>query len=96
MHIEFLMKLIRNEILDVTFSSFIFVYLQIGVFRLFRQWKQFSVWRKNVLNKKVDKCKKALQENLFVLNNVCYSVYECQMILSFYSNNLNYIVFEYT
>lgn len=45
--------------------------VQIGVFKLFRQWKQFSVWRKNVLNKKIDKCKKGLNENLFVLNNVC-------------------------
>lgn len=44
--------------------------VQIGVFKLFRQWKQFSVWRKNVLNKKIDKCKKGLNENLFVLNNV--------------------------
>ncbi|XP_064645339.1 dynein axonemal heavy chain 6-like [Lineus longissimus] len=41
---------------------------KIGAFRLFRKWKAFSVWRKNVLTKKVANCKKSLNENLFIVN----------------------------
>jgi hypothetical protein len=47
-----------------------YMLLQIGAFRLFRKWKAFSVWRKNVLTKKVANCKKALNENLFIVNPV--------------------------
>lgn len=43
---------------------------QIAVFKLFRKWKMFSVWRKNVLSAKIENCKKVLNENLFILNSV--------------------------
>ncbi|XP_075260085.1 dynein axonemal heavy chain 6-like isoform X4 [Convolutriloba macropyga] len=42
--------------------------VKIPTFALFRKWKAFSVWRKNVRAKKIVKSKKALEENLFILN----------------------------
>ncbi|XP_073398257.1 dynein axonemal heavy chain 6 [Dendrobates tinctorius] len=42
---------------------------QIPTFALFRKWKAFTVWRKNVRVKKISKCRKALQENLFIVNS---------------------------
>ncbi|CAH1788943.1 unnamed protein product, partial [Owenia fusiformis] len=42
--------------------------VKIKAFRLFRKWKAFSVWRKNVVTNKAKKCKKALNENLFIVN----------------------------
>ena len=44
--------------------------LQIRVFSLFRKWKAFSVWRQNVKSKKIQHCKKGLNENLFIVNAV--------------------------
>lgn len=45
--------------------------LRIPVFSLFRKWKAFSVWRTNVRYKKISKCRRSLQEHLFILNEVC-------------------------
>ncbi|XP_013408536.1 dynein heavy chain 6, axonemal [Lingula anatina] len=42
--------------------------IKISVFAKFRKWKAFSVWRKNVRTKKLSDCKKALNENLFIVN----------------------------
>ncbi|XP_070535810.1 dynein axonemal heavy chain 6-like isoform X2 [Ptychodera flava] len=42
--------------------------VKIRTFHLFRKWKAFTVWRKNVLSKKIANCKKQLQENLFIVN----------------------------
>ncbi|RXN25582.1 dynein heavy chain axonemal [Labeo rohita] len=42
--------------------------LRIPVFALFRKWKAFRVWRANVCYKKTSKCRRLLQENLFILN----------------------------
>ncbi|KAE8631104.1 hypothetical protein XENTR_v10001083 [Xenopus tropicalis] len=41
---------------------------QIPTFALFRKWKAFTVWRKNVRAKRINECRKALQENLFIVN----------------------------
>ncbi|XP_055452394.1 dynein axonemal heavy chain 6 [Psammomys obesus] len=41
---------------------------KIPIFSLFRKWKAFSVWRKNVRSKKITGCRKALQKNLFIVN----------------------------
>ncbi|XP_063775637.1 dynein axonemal heavy chain 6 [Pseudophryne corroboree] len=41
---------------------------QIPTFAFFRKWKTFTVWRKNVRAKKISECRKALQENLFIVN----------------------------
>ncbi|KAM4706665.1 dynein axonemal heavy chain 6 [Discoglossus pictus] len=42
--------------------------MQIPTFALFRKWKAFTVWRKNVRAKKVSQCRRDLQENLFIVN----------------------------
>ncbi|XP_040273964.1 dynein heavy chain 6, axonemal [Bufo bufo] len=42
---------------------------KIPTFALFRKWKAFTVWRKNVRAKKISECRKALQENLFIVNS---------------------------
>ncbi|XP_041356323.1 dynein heavy chain 6, axonemal-like isoform X2 [Gigantopelta aegis] len=42
--------------------------IKIPAFALFRKWKAFSVWRKNVMTKKIQGCRKALTENLFIVN----------------------------
>ncbi|XP_078448652.1 dynein axonemal heavy chain 6 [Lampetra planeri] len=42
--------------------------LSIPTFSHFRKWKAFSVWRKNVRSKKINACRRALQENLFIIN----------------------------
>ncbi|KTF76183.1 hypothetical protein cypCar_00047511 [Cyprinus carpio] len=42
--------------------------LRIPVFALFRKWKAFRVWRTNVRYKKISKCRRSLQEHLFILN----------------------------
>ncbi|XP_064227675.1 dynein axonemal heavy chain 6-like isoform X2 [Aotus nancymaae] len=41
---------------------------KIPIFSLFRKWKAFSVWRKNVRSKKITGCRKSLQKNLFIVN----------------------------
>ncbi|KAG8454285.1 hypothetical protein GDO86_000797 [Hymenochirus boettgeri] len=41
---------------------------QIPTFALFRKWKAFTVWRKNVRAKRICECRRALQENLFIVN----------------------------
>nr|XP_035128016.2 dynein axonemal heavy chain 6 isoform X3 [Callithrix jacchus] len=41
---------------------------KIPIFSLFRKWKAFSVWRKNVHSKKITGCRKSLQKNLFIVN----------------------------
>ncbi|XP_041935143.1 dynein heavy chain 6, axonemal [Alosa sapidissima] len=41
---------------------------RIPTFVRFRRWRAFSVWRTNVRSKKIDQCKRALQENLFIVN----------------------------
>ncbi|XP_016084420.1 dynein heavy chain 6, axonemal [Sinocyclocheilus grahami] len=42
--------------------------LRIPAFALFRKWKAFRVWRTNVRYKKISKCRRSLQERLFILN----------------------------
>ncbi|CAK8691447.1 unnamed protein product [Clavelina lepadiformis] len=42
--------------------------VNIPTFNLFRKWKAFAVWRENVRHHKTAKCRKALEENLFLLN----------------------------
>ncbi|XP_066474528.1 dynein axonemal heavy chain 6 [Tiliqua scincoides] len=42
---------------------------RITIFAIFRKWKSFNVWRKNVRSKKITACRKALQKNLFIVNN---------------------------
>ncbi|XP_038615472.1 dynein heavy chain 6, axonemal [Tachyglossus aculeatus] len=42
---------------------------KIPIFARFRKWKAFVVWRKNVRSKKISGCRKALQENLFFVND---------------------------
>nr|XP_055061459.1 dynein axonemal heavy chain 6 isoform X1 [Misgurnus anguillicaudatus] len=42
--------------------------LKIPVFTLFRKWKAFRVWRGNVRFKNIRKCRRFLQEHLFILN----------------------------
>ncbi|XP_074052253.1 dynein axonemal heavy chain 6 isoform X2 [Macrotis lagotis] len=42
---------------------------KIPIFSRFRKWKAFSVWRKNVRSKKINGCRRALQDNLFIVNN---------------------------
>ncbi|XP_070429815.1 dynein axonemal heavy chain 6 isoform X4 [Equus przewalskii] len=41
---------------------------KIPIFSLFRKWKAFNVWKKNVRSKKISGCRKALQKNLFIVN----------------------------
>ncbi|XP_049712146.1 dynein axonemal heavy chain 6 isoform X2 [Elephas maximus indicus] len=41
---------------------------KIPIFSLFRKWKAFNVWRKNVRSKKITGCRKSLQKNLFIVN----------------------------
>ncbi|KAM9330540.1 dynein axonemal heavy chain 6 [Gastrophryne carolinensis] len=42
---------------------------QVPTFALFRKWKAFTVWRKNVRAKRISESRKALQENLFIVNS---------------------------
>ncbi|CAG5121592.1 unnamed protein product, partial [Candidula unifasciata] len=42
--------------------------IKIKTFAKFRVWKAFSVWRQNVRTAKTKDCKKALNENLFIVN----------------------------
>ncbi|KAL3884515.1 hypothetical protein ACJMK2_024650, partial [Sinanodonta woodiana] len=42
--------------------------IKIRAFALFRKWKAFSVWQMNVRTKRIKACKKALNENLFIVN----------------------------
>lgn len=44
---------------------------KIPVFSLFRKWKAFNVWKKNVRSKKISGCRKSLQKDLFIVNQVC-------------------------
>ncbi|XP_053147968.1 dynein axonemal heavy chain 6 isoform X2 [Hemicordylus capensis] len=41
---------------------------RIPIFAIFRKWKSFNVWRKNVRYKKIKSCSRALQKNLFIVN----------------------------
>ncbi|XP_048360378.1 dynein axonemal heavy chain 6-like [Sphaerodactylus townsendi] len=41
---------------------------KIPIFAIFRKWKSFNVWRKNVRSKKINSCRRALQKNLFIVN----------------------------
>ncbi|XP_077201567.1 dynein axonemal heavy chain 6 isoform X2 [Paroedura picta] len=41
---------------------------KITIFTIFRKWKSFNVWRKNVRTKKIKACRRALQKNLFIVN----------------------------
>uniref|UniRef100_A0A8D2JQJ9 Dynein axonemal heavy chain 6 n=1 Tax=Sciurus vulgaris TaxID=55149 RepID=A0A8D2JQJ9_SCIVU len=41
---------------------------KIPIFSLFRKWKAFSVWKKNVRSKKITECQKSLQKDLFIVN----------------------------
>jgi len=47
--------------------------LHIPVFALFRKWRAFRVWRSNVRYKKINQCRRSLQEHLFILNEVFQS-----------------------
>ncbi|XP_006738893.2 dynein heavy chain 6, axonemal [Leptonychotes weddellii] len=43
---------------------------KIPIFALFRKWKAFNVWKKNVRSKKISGCRKSLQKkNLFIVNH---------------------------
>ncbi|XP_063150960.1 dynein axonemal heavy chain 6 [Candoia aspera] len=42
--------------------------IKITIFTIFRKWKSFNVWRKNVRSKKISACRRALQKNLFIVN----------------------------
>ncbi|XP_060075174.1 dynein axonemal heavy chain 6-like [Ylistrum balloti] len=42
--------------------------IKIRTFALFRKWKAFNVWRKNVRTKRLKDCTKSLNENLFIVN----------------------------
>ncbi|KAM6471116.1 dynein axonemal heavy chain 6 [Liasis olivaceus] len=42
--------------------------IKITIFAIFRKWKSFNVWRKNVRSKKINACRRALQKNLFIVN----------------------------
>ena len=44
--------------------------VKIPTFAMFRKWKAFTTWRKNVCSKKITQCKKQLEENLFIVNPV--------------------------
>ncbi|XP_063073303.1 dynein axonemal heavy chain 6 [Engraulis encrasicolus] len=41
---------------------------RIPTFAHFRHWRSFSVWRKNVRYRKINLCKRALQEKLFIVD----------------------------
>uniref|UniRef100_A0A286XH43 Dynein axonemal heavy chain 6 n=1 Tax=Cavia porcellus TaxID=10141 RepID=A0A286XH43_CAVPO len=41
---------------------------KIPIFSLFRKWKAFTVWKKNVRSKKITACRNSLQKNLFIVN----------------------------
>ncbi|XP_004691642.1 PREDICTED: dynein heavy chain 6, axonemal [Condylura cristata] len=41
---------------------------KIPIFSLFRKWKAFNVWKKNVRSKKISGSRKSLQKNLFIVN----------------------------
>lgn len=43
--------------------------VKISAFKLFRKWRSFMVWRTNVTRHKTEIRRKALQENLFFLND---------------------------
>nr|XP_019611948.1 PREDICTED: dynein heavy chain 6, axonemal [Rhinolophus sinicus] len=43
--------------------------IKIPIFSLFRKWKAFNVWKKNVRSKKINGCRKSLQKNLFIVNH---------------------------
>ena len=58
---------------------------QIPTFALFRKWKAFSVWRRNVKTKKIHNCKKALNENLFIVNPVSLIYFNRNTVRSPYS-----------
>ncbi|XP_055256564.1 dynein axonemal heavy chain 6 [Moschus berezovskii] len=42
---------------------------KIPIFSLFRKWKAFNVWKKNVRSKKISGCRKSLQKDLFIVNH---------------------------
>ncbi|XP_012666455.1 dynein heavy chain 6, axonemal [Otolemur garnettii] len=42
---------------------------KIPIFSLFRKWKAFTVWRKNVRSKKITGCRNSLQKNLFIVDS---------------------------
>ena len=46
--------------------------VKIPTFAMFRKWKAFTTWRKNVCSKKITSCKKQLEENLFIVNPVSF------------------------
>uniref|UniRef100_I3MYF0 Dynein axonemal heavy chain 6 n=1 Tax=Ictidomys tridecemlineatus TaxID=43179 RepID=I3MYF0_ICTTR len=59
--------------------------IKIPIFSLFRKWKAFSVWRKNVRSMKINECRKSLQKDLFIvhpylrpallkINELCYQL----------------------
>uniref|UniRef100_A0A4X2KTY7 Dynein axonemal heavy chain 6 n=1 Tax=Vombatus ursinus TaxID=29139 RepID=A0A4X2KTY7_VOMUR len=77
---------------------------KIPVFSRFRKWKAFTVWRKNVRSKKINLCRKALQENLFIVNNylrpavlriknMCYEL--SFMVLCFIEKGHTYTLLEF-
>ncbi|XP_006900461.1 PREDICTED: dynein heavy chain 6, axonemal [Elephantulus edwardii] len=41
---------------------------KIPIFSLFRKWKAFYVWKKNVRSKKITACRDSLKINLFIVN----------------------------
>lgn len=59
--------------------------VQIPLFALFRRWKAFTTWRKNVRSRKITNCKKQLQENLFIVNQVKAIVLINDRHISYYS-----------
>ncbi|XP_030047949.1 dynein axonemal heavy chain 6 [Microcaecilia unicolor] len=78
---------------------------RIPTFVLFRKWKAFTVWRKNILAKKISECRKALQENLFIVNRclrpailnvqeMCYRISD--MVLCRIEKGYTYTLKEFT
>ena len=67
---------------------------QIKTFALFRKWKAFSVWRKNVRTTKIKGCKKALDDNLFIVNPVSkhchYELASIQLLILRYLFNSSF------
>ena len=64
---------------------------QINFFKLYRMWKTFSVWKKNIKNASLSNAREALVKNLFIfipslcgalmkINSLCVDVMEMRLI----------------
>ena len=75
---------LRYALVCLSLNRHILLFLQIPTFALFRKWKAFSVWRQNVRSKKITSCKKALNENLFIVNMVRHKQIDASLFLKCY------------